>query len=185
MADYVMDSRKAMQFEVVFSQLGWIDLKFPETKKTLLARLSPRIDTAKEVVIISTFTASADNWMNKVLVNNLQLLKASLLVTDRRFIVITSENISEFPFSGLKTWARSGYNGITGNYEYKITNQNNSQLVIGIHAKSAGVFAAIAGFWVPMAQDDMVRGMQNVEAMVQLTDQLIYSIFNTSETTLL
>jgi|GEM_PF-3267614 len=183
MNECVMDPRLALQFRDVFSQLNWVNLNFGDSpKKSLLARLSPRIDTSQEVVMISTPVDRGNNWLSKVEVNGETLPKASLLITDRRFVAVTNTQIHEFPYSELRTWQR---HSALGDLPYQIYTRNNRSLRFYIRAGGAGLFAAVVGLWDPFARADAIAGSRRASSIMELMDRFMSSVLTAAQGTVL
>jgi hypothetical protein len=177
----------AIKYMTAFTDLGWVNLQFGEKSKSLLARLKPRIDTEKEIVLLSTYPSNNKPCIGSISVDNCEILDISIIITDRRIVLLNrSDNtIHNYYFNQLDRWERPGYSGITGNLTYKLITKDSRIIEIVIHVKGSGWFAAIAGFWVPMAMSDTQRGVNRVASFVDFFDSFIQTIYNSSHSTVL
>ncbi len=177
----------AIKYMNAFNDLKWINLDFGPKSKALLAKLSPRIDTQNELVLISTYNGKYKPWINSISIDSRTIPDISIIVTDRRIVLLnrSDDKVEGFYFSQLSNWSRPGYSTVSGKITYKLTTKDNRVIEIVIQAGGAGWFAFLVGFSNPMARSDAVQGANRVNAFVSFFDSFMQAIFNASQSSVL
>ncbi len=190
MANLVINREVASQFRNYFAEYGWININFPDEKKALLATLNPRIDTSREVIIISTPASGGDREVNRILVNKKPLTASSLIITDQRIVVLSSvdKQINKILHSDLKYWQRPAIkDSVNGKFEYRLDSSQGINIVFEVHGATkpghedgvnfgVGLIGALLGAPVmPNNSLDMMRINHN-NSLIKALDNLMRAI---------